>query len=69
MCTHVSLSLLDSYGYVSGLETHREVQNSSLFAVSRIALVKPDKAEAVQNLCIQMAQRGQISEKVGFPNL
>ena len=35
-------------------------------AVSRIALVKPEKAEAVQNLCIQMAQRGQLVEKVSF---
>lgn len=33
-------------------------------AVARIALVKPDKAEMVENLCLQMAQRGQLTEKV-----
>ncbi len=35
-------------------------------AVARIALVKPDKARGVENLVLQMAQRGQITEKVGF---
>ena len=34
-------------------------------AVARIALVKPDKARGVENLVLQMAQRGQITEKVG----
>lgn len=33
-------------------------------AVARIALVKPDKAQMVENLCLQMAQRGQLTEKV-----
>jgi hypothetical protein len=33
-------------------------------AVSRIALVKPDKARGVENMVISMAQRGQISEPV-----
>lgn len=33
-------------------------------AVARIALVKPDKAKGVENLVIQLAQRGQIQERV-----
>jgi hypothetical protein len=36
-------------------------------AVSRIALVKPDKARGVENMIISMAQRGQISEPVRAP--
>lgn len=32
-------------------------------AVARIALVKPDKARGVENMILQMAQRGQITEK------
>lgn len=36
-----------------------------MLAVARIALVKPDKAQAVENLVIQLAQRGQLSERVG----
>jgi hypothetical protein len=36
----------------------------SLCAVNRIALVKPEKARAVENLIINMAQRGQLMEKV-----
>jgi programmed cell death protein 5 len=35
-------------------------------AVARIALVKPDKARGVENLAIQMAQRGQITENVSY---
>lgn len=35
-------------------------------AVARIALVKPEKARGVESLILQMAQRGQITEKVGF---
>ena len=35
-------------------------------SVARIALVKPEKARGVENLILQMAQRGQITEKVGF---
>jgi hypothetical protein len=38
-----------------------------LLAVARIALVKPDKARGVENLVLQMAQRGQITEKVSLP--
>lgn len=34
------------------------------FAVARIGLVKPDKAKGVENMVLQMAQRGQITEKV-----
>lgn len=33
-------------------------------AVARIALVKPDKAKGVENMVLQMAQRGQLNEKV-----
>lgn len=36
------------------------------FAVARIALVKPDKARGVENLILQMAQRGQITEKASL---
>jgi hypothetical protein len=32
--------------------------------VSRIALVKPEKARGVENMVIAMAQRGQITEPV-----
>ena len=35
-----------------------------LDAVARIALVKPDKARGVENMVLQMAQRGQLTEKV-----
>lgn len=41
--------------------------SSGLCAVSRIALVKPEKKEMVENLCLQMAQRGQLTEKVDAP--
>ena len=33
-------------------------------AVNRIALVKPDKSKGVENMVLQMAQRGQLNEKV-----
>ena len=33
-------------------------------AVARIGLVKPEKARGVENLILQMAQRGQVTEKV-----
>ena len=32
--------------------------------MARIALVKPEKARGVENLILQMAQRGQVTEKV-----
>lgn len=32
-------------------------------AVARIALVKPEKARGVENMILNMAQRGQINEK------
>ena len=32
--------------------------------VARIALVKPDKARGIENMVLQMAQRGQLTEKV-----
>lgn len=36
----------------------------SLPAVARIALVKPDKARAIEDMIIMAARRGQIKEKV-----
>ncbi len=33
--------------------------------MARIALVKPDKARAVENMILAAAQRGQITERVG----
>lgn len=38
-------------------------------AVSRIALVKPDKARAVENMILASAQRGQITEKISEERL
>jgi DNA-binding TFAR19-related protein (PDSD5 family) len=32
--------------------------------VSRIAIVKPDKARAIEDMVIQMAQRGQLAAKI-----
>ena len=32
--------------------------------MARIALVKADKAKGVENMVLQMAQRGQLNEKV-----
>lgn len=40
-----------------------------MLAVARIALVKPEKARAVENMILQMAQRGQIQEKVSEDRL
>lgn len=37
--------------------------------VSRIALVKPEKAVSVQNYLIQLAQRGSIRDRVDEPTL
>ncbi|CAL8469228.1 g8769 [Coccomyxa elongata] len=37
--------------------------------LARIALVKPDKARGVENLVLQMAQRGQITENVSEEKL
>lgn len=36
----------------------------SFFLVSRISLVKPSKARAIQDLLIRMAQSGQVRQKV-----
>jgi programmed cell death protein 5 len=38
--------------------------NKIVPAVSRIALVKPDKARGVENMILAAAQRGQLGEKV-----
>lgn len=43
------------------------VANALWHAVSRIALVKPEKARAVENMLIAAAQRGQLGEKVNRP--
>lgn len=32
--------------------------------VSRIAIVKPEKARAIEDMVIQMAQRGQLAAKI-----
>ncbi|KAL6761512.1 PDCD5-related protein [Haematococcus lacustris] len=37
--------------------------------LSRIALVKPDKARAIENMILGAAQRGQLSEKVSEQRL
>jgi programmed cell death protein 5 len=37
--------------------------------VSRIALVKPDKARAIENMILAAAQRGQLHEKVSEQRL
>ena len=37
--------------------------------MNRIAIVKPDKARAIENQLIQMAQRGQNRQKIDEPNL
>jgi len=36
----------------------------SLYAVARIALVKPEKARGVEDVILRAAQMGQITEKV-----
>jgi programmed cell death protein 5 len=33
-------------------------------AVARIAIVKPEKARAIEDMVIQMAQRGQLAAKI-----
>ncbi|KAL3161992.1 hypothetical protein ABBQ38_009068 [Trebouxia sp. C0009 RCD-2024] len=40
------------------------LQPSARERLARIALVKPDKAKGVENMVLQMAQRGQLNEKV-----
>jgi programmed cell death protein 5 len=37
--------------------------------VSRIALVKPEKARGVENMVLSMAQRGQLTEPVSDAQL
>ena len=37
---------------------------NSLFSVSNLALVKPEKANAVENYLIQMARFGKLGGKV-----
>ena len=71
---HVSFQLLGfakaQLGYWTG--SHQQLECICLpavkallcSAVARIALVKPDKAKGVENMVLQMAQRGQLNEKV-----
>lgn len=37
--------------------------------LNRIALVKPDKAKGVENMVLQMAQKGQLNEKISESRL
>eukprot|EP00891_Asterochloris_glomerata_P007662 jgi/Astpho2/7662/e_gw1.00115.146.1_t len=37
--------------------------------LARIALVKPDKARGIENMVLQMAQRGQLTEKLSEERL
>jgi DNA-binding TFAR19-related protein (PDSD5 family) len=54
-----------AFAPVRSLARHAPRSRTLLRApVSRIALVKPDKARGVENMLISMAQRGQISEPV-----
>lgn len=39
---------------------------ASIFAVARIALVKPEKARGVEDVILRAAQMGQIVEKVAI---
>lgn len=39
------------------------------FAVARIALVKPDKARAIEDMIINAARRGALGEKVSEDRL
>ncbi|ETI53334.1 hypothetical protein, variant 3 [Phytophthora nicotianae] len=36
----------------------------SHYTVARIAIVKPEKARAIEDMVIQMAQRGQLAAKI-----
>ena len=58
--TCVCLDVKGLHGLPSCMLPHRASSN----AVARIALVKPDKARGVENMVLQMAQRGQLTEKV-----
>ncbi|KAJ3056675.1 hypothetical protein HK102_011162, partial [Quaeritorhiza haematococci] len=41
------------------------LNNDARERLSRIAIVKPDKARAVEDMLIRMAQTGQVREKIG----
>jgi len=53
-------------GFINLVKDHASptTRDSVWCAVARIALVKPEKARGVENLVLQMAQQGQITEKV-----
>ena len=37
--------------------------------MARIGLVKPEKAKGVENMVLQMAQKGQLNEKVSSDSM
>lgn len=45
------------------------LQPSARERLARIGLVKPEKAKGVENIVLQMAQRGQLNEKVSESRL
>ncbi|XP_065914998.1 programmed cell death protein 5-like [Dysidea avara] len=45
------------------------LQQDARARLNSIALVKPEKAKMVENMLIQMAKTGQISSKLGEPQL
>lgn len=47
----------------------RVLQASARERLSRIALVKPDKARGVENMILQMAQRGALNERISEERL
>ncbi|KAI1235377.1 hypothetical protein IHE44_0002239 [Lamprotornis superbus] len=56
--------------FVTGKTTNKGIEMDQRFdAVSNLALVKPDKAKAVENYLIQMARFGQLPGKVSEQGL
>lgn len=45
------------------------LQPSARERLARIGLVKPEKAKGVENMVLQMAQKGQLNEKVSESRL
>eukprot|EP00743_Colponemidia_sp_Colp-15_P003930 GILK01004240.1.p1 GENE.GILK01004240.1~~GILK01004240.1.p1 ORF type:complete len:150 (+),score=31.45 GILK01004240.1:50-451(+) len=45
------------------------LNNDARERLSRIALVKPDKARKIEDMLISAAQRGQLNEKITEPKL
>lgn len=63
-CPHFGFAQGEGVGYEGGSEEKSEVNSGFYVSVSRIALVKPDKARGVEDLILRSAQMGQITEKV-----